>query len=119
MKYENIKNSLQRVLTLLEDGEANGLSAVEFDLILSELRNAYSELRFGGQTSEPEQIPQYDMPQECQAAPEPELPAVAAVLPEPEDEPQEQAVEEQPEPCAEAEAETPSVEEEEIGRAHV
>lgn len=46
MKYENIKKSLQRVSALLEDCERNGVSAVEYDMILSELRDIYSAVRF-------------------------------------------------------------------------
>lgn len=62
MKYDNIKNSLQRVLSLLEDCEREGMSAMEYDLIIKELREAYSTFRFeccpdgGTQTEHSERI---------------------------------------------------------------
>lgn len=56
MKYENIKQSLKKVLALIEDCEHNGMSAVEYDLILKELRDTYSAVRFecrpAGETAE-------------------------------------------------------------------
>lgn len=47
MNYDNIKQSLHRVLSLIEDCEREGLSAVEYDLIIKELRDVYSAFRFG------------------------------------------------------------------------
>ena len=58
MKYEEIKESLKRVLALVEECECNGASAIECDLMLSELRKVYSEIRFEGAPAEAENTPQ-------------------------------------------------------------
>lgn len=58
MKYEEIKESLKRVLALVEECECNGASAIECDLMLNELRKVYSEIRFEGATAEAENTPQ-------------------------------------------------------------
>lgn len=46
MKYEDIKKSLQRVSLLIEDCEHNTATALEYDIILNELRNIYTAIRF-------------------------------------------------------------------------
>lgn len=66
MKYENIKESLKKVLALVEDCERNGASAMEYDLILKELREVYSAVRFEGLPSETEPAP--TEPESCAAA---------------------------------------------------
>lgn len=47
MNYENIKESLKRVSTLVDDCERNGATAMEYDLILKEIRELYLSVRFG------------------------------------------------------------------------
>lgn len=46
MDYKSIKESLKRVEALVEDCERNGASEIEHDLILKELREVYSAVRF-------------------------------------------------------------------------
>ena len=52
MKYESIKQSLHRVSSLLAECEQSGMSAIERDLILNELREIYTEVKFGGENRE-------------------------------------------------------------------
>lgn len=46
MDYKSIKEGLKRVEALVEDCERNGASEIEHDLILKELREVYSAVRF-------------------------------------------------------------------------
>ena len=49
----NIKERLQRLLQMVEDAERVGtLAEIERDIILAELREAYTELKFGAESGE-------------------------------------------------------------------
>ena len=49
----NLKERLQRMLQIVADAEQSGaMSALERDIILAELREAYAELRFGTENEE-------------------------------------------------------------------
>ena len=49
----NLKERLQRMLQIVADAEQSGaMSAIERDIILAELREAYAELRFGTENEE-------------------------------------------------------------------
>ena len=49
----NLKERLQRMLQIVADAEQSGaMSAIERDIILAELREAYAELRFGTENGE-------------------------------------------------------------------
>lgn len=57
MNLDNIKQALQRLGALVEDCESRGVSDMERDLILKELRELYTAVRFGGEHPAPEPEP--------------------------------------------------------------
>lgn len=69
-----LKLRLQRVLQILGDAErAGALSDLERDIILAELREAYSEVKFGVECAESEVEPEVVAPVVPQAEPQTEL----------------------------------------------
>lgn len=79
MNYEDIKMRLQHALALLGDCEKNGVSALEYDLILNELREAYAAVRFGGEKTEATAEPHPEANDEChEVSPAPVIAIVAA-----------------------------------------
>ena len=101
MNLDNIKSALARLQSLVGDCEERGISDMERDLMLRELRDLYTVVRFTGTT--PVAYPVLE--------PEDESEAEAERQPAPAAEPAAEAVAEQPEAEAEPEPE-PEVESE-------
>lgn len=85
----DLRQRLQRVLQILEDAESNGaLCDLERDIVLGELREVYTELKFSDERNEcVAKIPVIPANVEPEVAPEPEP------EPEPEVEPEDDAEE--------------------------
>ena len=97
----NLKTRLQRVLQIVEDAERTGvLSDLEKDIVLSELREAYAELKFADERreqtengelrteNEEPQTENEEQPEITPNAPNASIPPIPSIEEEPEEEPE-------------------------------
>ncbi len=132
MDFGDIKTSLARLQSLVEGWESAGVTELERDIALEELRRIYSEIRFGsaaavnGEADEPaavvvppvvtEEPVQEESAAIEEESEEPEI-EVELIMPDDEDEPEDEALPQEPtaeptaEPAAEPEAASETEEE--------
>lgn len=128
MDFGDIKTSLARLQSLVEGWESAGVTELERDIALEELRRIYSEIRFGsaavvsGEADEPaaavvppvvtEESVQEESAAIEEESEEPEI-EVELIMPDDEDEPEDEVLPQEPTAEPAAEPETASETEEE------